>query len=271
MSGPGRHITASLASFKILHCRESSAGLIEILLVVWLLLFSIFFLQIAEQDVLSTWSGLRPLVKSDGGKEGGTQNLVRDHVVIIDEETGLVTITGGKWTTYRRYVIIQRQQLSLSAAWLLAAQTSAVSRPLRHRGVQAEVRIIQVSLLPVALGSLCCCACALLLVRVCLSRCSMAEETVDTALAVAKKYGHQVNPHRKKSVTEHIPITGAEGYHKAFFSQLAQSCVIVVKGPDGRARPIKLDPATAKHLAHSYGFRALHVVNIAKASSCLHQ
>jgi len=70
----------------------------------------------------------------------------------------------------------------------------------------------------------------------------MAEETVDTALAVGKQHGLHLNPLRKKSVTEHIPITGAEGYHKAFFSQLAQSCVIVTKGPDGRARPTKLDP-----------------------------
>ena len=51
-------------------------------------------------DVLSTWAGLRPLV---GGEEQGaaTSELSRDHTLSISE-SGLVTIAGGKWTTYRR-------------------------------------------------------------------------------------------------------------------------------------------------------------------------
>ena len=50
-------------------------------------------------DVLSVYAGVRPLVKSDaaGGK---TSSLSRDHVIHIDNY-GLLTITGGKWTTYR--------------------------------------------------------------------------------------------------------------------------------------------------------------------------
>ena len=51
-----------------------------------------------RQDVLSAWSGIRPLA-SDASK-GATENLVRDHVLTSDN--GLLTITGGKWTTYRR-------------------------------------------------------------------------------------------------------------------------------------------------------------------------
>lgn len=47
-------------------------------------------------DVLSVYVGLRPLVKGDGK----TSALSRDHVIDVDR-SGLLTITGGKWTTYR--------------------------------------------------------------------------------------------------------------------------------------------------------------------------
>jgi glycerol-3-phosphate dehydrogenase len=49
-------------------------------------------------DVLAVYVGLRPLVKSQG--EGKTSALSRDHVIHVDT-SGLLTITGGKWTTYR--------------------------------------------------------------------------------------------------------------------------------------------------------------------------
>jgi glycerol-3-phosphate dehydrogenase len=48
-------------------------------------------------DVLSTFAGIRPLVRSEGKN---TASLSRDHTVRI-ENSGLLTITGGKWTTYR--------------------------------------------------------------------------------------------------------------------------------------------------------------------------
>jgi glycerol-3-phosphate dehydrogenase len=50
-------------------------------------------------DVLSVYAGLRPLVKADGS--GDTKSLSRSHV-IRTSEGGLVTLTGGKWTIYRR-------------------------------------------------------------------------------------------------------------------------------------------------------------------------
>ncbi len=50
-------------------------------------------------DVLSIFTGLRPLVSSGAG--GSTSGLSRDHTLIVSD-SGLVTITGGKWTTYRR-------------------------------------------------------------------------------------------------------------------------------------------------------------------------
>lgn len=51
----------------------------------------------SRADVLSVFAGLRPLVRGTGGK---TSALSRDHVIHVDD-SGLLTITGGKWTTYR--------------------------------------------------------------------------------------------------------------------------------------------------------------------------
>ncbi len=52
-----------------------------------------------EADVLSVFAGLRPLIAA---KEAtSTAKLSREHAVIV-AKSGLVTVTGGKWTTYRR-------------------------------------------------------------------------------------------------------------------------------------------------------------------------
>ncbi|HYL05560.1 MAG TPA: glycerol-3-phosphate dehydrogenase/oxidase [Thermoanaerobaculia bacterium] len=58
------------------------------------------------QDVLSCFAGLRPLIAGGGlgegdGSAGATAALRRDHRLEVSA-SGLVTITGGKWTTYRR-------------------------------------------------------------------------------------------------------------------------------------------------------------------------
>jgi glycerol-3-phosphate dehydrogenase len=50
-------------------------------------------------DVLSCFAGLRPLV--GGGDDGETASLSRDHTLQISS-SGLLTLTGGKWTTYRK-------------------------------------------------------------------------------------------------------------------------------------------------------------------------
>ena len=55
--------------------------------------------DIKRSDVLSVYVGLRPLVKGKGAKT--TSLLSRDHTLVVSPG-GLVTITGGKWTTYRR-------------------------------------------------------------------------------------------------------------------------------------------------------------------------
>jgi glycerol-3-phosphate dehydrogenase len=52
-------------------------------------------------DVLSVYAGQRPLVRPPGGDSGHTAALSRDHFISVSP-SGLLTITGGKWTTYRR-------------------------------------------------------------------------------------------------------------------------------------------------------------------------
>jgi glycerol-3-phosphate dehydrogenase len=49
-------------------------------------------------DILSVFAGIRPLVRSGGN--GNTAALSRDHTIRI-ENSGMITICGGKWTTYR--------------------------------------------------------------------------------------------------------------------------------------------------------------------------
>jgi glycerol-3-phosphate dehydrogenase len=56
-----------------------------------------------RQDVRSVWVGLRPLVTpgpSRPGTAGSTQKISREHTV-ESSVSGLVSVTGGKWTTYR--------------------------------------------------------------------------------------------------------------------------------------------------------------------------
>jgi glycerol-3-phosphate dehydrogenase len=52
-----------------------------------------------RSDVLSVYVGIRPLVKANGASSK-TSSLSRDHTIHIDH-SGLLTIVGGKWTTYR--------------------------------------------------------------------------------------------------------------------------------------------------------------------------
>jgi glycerol-3-phosphate dehydrogenase len=54
----------------------------------------------APADIRSMWVGLRPLVKPQGDDGDDTKGLSREHTVLVSR-SGLVTVTGGKWTTYR--------------------------------------------------------------------------------------------------------------------------------------------------------------------------
>ena len=53
-----------------------------------------------REDVRSVWAGLRPLVKEEDDESGHTKAISREHTIRVGR-SGLVTVTGGKWTTYR--------------------------------------------------------------------------------------------------------------------------------------------------------------------------
>jgi glycerol-3-phosphate dehydrogenase len=81
-------------------------------------------------DVLSTFAGVRPLAKAGGGN---TASLSRDHLIRV--EGGLVTITGGKWTTYRNMAEVCVDRAAAVAALPVRA---CPPRDLRIHGYEAD-------------------------------------------------------------------------------------------------------------------------------------
>ena len=72
----------------------------------------------SANDVRSIWGGVRPLVRPPETEAANTKDLSREHVVVVDG-SGLVTVTGGKWTTYRAMaedVIVRCAEAGLIAA-----------------------------------------------------------------------------------------------------------------------------------------------------------
>ncbi|XP_014250032.1 glycerol-3-phosphate dehydrogenase, mitochondrial [Cimex lectularius] len=54
--------------------------------------------EMRRGDVMSAWSGIRPLVSDPNKKD--TQSLARNHIIHVSPSK-MVTVAGGKWTTYR--------------------------------------------------------------------------------------------------------------------------------------------------------------------------
>ncbi|OWP62561.1 FAD-dependent oxidoreductase [Hymenobacter amundsenii] len=79
-------------------------------------------------DVLSVFAGLRPLAAPTKGATS-TKEISRSHKIIVSE-SGLLTITGGKWTTYRR--MAEDAVDRAVALGLLPAASSRTARQLIH-------------------------------------------------------------------------------------------------------------------------------------------
>ena len=58
-----------------------------------------FNLNVSRADVTAAWSGLRPLVQAP--KSMNTAELVREHLILASD-SGLLSVLGGKWTSYRK-------------------------------------------------------------------------------------------------------------------------------------------------------------------------
>ena len=84
--------------------------------------------DIGRKDVLSVFVGLRPLVKNPAAKK--TSLLPRDHTVVISKSK-LVSITGGKWTTYRK---MAKDVLDKTIALGLLEKKSCITDTLKIHG-----------------------------------------------------------------------------------------------------------------------------------------
>lgn len=58
--------------------------------------------KVPREAVRSAWSGIRPLVVPNDSLANNTQNIVREHMISVDKDHLLLSVTGGKWTTYRK-------------------------------------------------------------------------------------------------------------------------------------------------------------------------
>lgn len=96
-----------------------------------------------RSDVKSVWVGLRPLVKPQGDEGEDTKGLSREHTVLVSR-SGLVTVTGGKWTTYRA---MAQDVLEQCAAKHLLER--------RKAGVTAHLRLVGAGLGEMPMRSLC--------------------------------------------------------------------------------------------------------------------
>lgn len=84
-------------------------------------------------DVKSVWAGLRPLAKPE--KSEKTKEISRNHKIMVSA-TGLVTILGGKWTTYRKMGEDVVDRLEKVKQW---APTQSVTRNLPVHGSEQKL------------------------------------------------------------------------------------------------------------------------------------
>lgn len=88
-----------------------------------------------ESDILSIYAGMRPLIKNSDAKN--TAAISRDHTVLISH-SGLITITGGKWTTYRKMA-----QDAIDKAILVGnlPERGCITKTLRLHGYQKDIEL----------------------------------------------------------------------------------------------------------------------------------
>ena len=94
-------------------------------------------------DIKSIWVGLRPLVKPPTDSSGNTKKISREHTVLLSPSQ-LVTVTGGKWTTYRAMaedvlkhcyesnLLVAKAPCTTESLTLLGAQTGQIVEHAMH-------------------------------------------------------------------------------------------------------------------------------------------
>jgi glycerol-3-phosphate dehydrogenase len=86
---------------------------------------------IAKEDILSIFSGLRPLISE---KAATTAKISREHRIDISQ-SGLITVAGGKWTTYRR---MAEDTLDFAISRGKLQRAMCVTKDLRLHGAPAQ-------------------------------------------------------------------------------------------------------------------------------------
>lgn len=86
----------------------------------------------SRRDVLSMFAGIRPLVRANGDQS--TSTLSRDHTIHISR-SGLLTITGGKWTTYR---FMAEDCVNQAATLAKLEERPCVTRQLKVHGYHRQ-------------------------------------------------------------------------------------------------------------------------------------
>lgn len=89
--------------------------------------------KLSRADVLSVFSGLRPLVK---GAAAATSKLSREHYIDASA-SGLITVAGGKWTTYRR---MAEDTIDFAITKGLLPQKKCVSKEVVLRGGRSALK-----------------------------------------------------------------------------------------------------------------------------------
>jgi glycerol-3-phosphate dehydrogenase len=89
-------------------------------------------------DVLSAFAGIRPLAgRGNGATTATTSELSRDHMLEVSR-SGLITIVGGKWTTYRS---MARECIDLAAAVARLPRRACVTARVEIRGAEYAMRM----------------------------------------------------------------------------------------------------------------------------------
>ncbi len=101
-------------------------------------------------DVRSVWVGLRPLVKPQDDDGNSTKGISREHTVQVSR-SGLVTVTGGKWTTYR--AMAEDVLEKCTEKQLLPRRTAGVTVYLKLVGATSGSGAVQSVSLPPGLPS----------------------------------------------------------------------------------------------------------------------
>ncbi|MCW2781244.1 MAG: dependent oxidoreductase [Marmoricola sp.] len=92
---------------------------------------------LTRADVVGTYAGLRPLLDTGTDRQGSSADLSRKHAVLVSD-TGVVTIVGGKLTTYRRMAEdAVDKAVALSALTATGCRTTAL--PLLGAASRAEL------------------------------------------------------------------------------------------------------------------------------------